>query len=361
MESNKHTLEAVEATSEASFKQVLENIKSILAYLKSKWLWILLFTIIGAAAGYAYSRSVKVSYSAECTFVLDEENGSKPGGLSALGLGIGEKGGDFFSATDNIIWLYSTRLMLQKTLLSTADSAGKPKLLIDWFLDESGLWKKEFSKNPTLKNVRFAGTDSVLSREQSAIMGRCVGAIKWNGYLKVTLVPKTENVVNVTFKSKNELFAQAFSKQLVATVNSYYIQTKTKKAAVEVALLERKTEQYKSAMGTEMYEVASGYDDAPYANPNRQVLKVAPQRKQVDAKISGEIYGQLVQQLELSRTSLQKQMPLIQIIEEPVLPLEVEGKDPKIYGSVGALICALLAVVFFSIRFQFREFLKQGA
>lgn len=207
-----------------------------------------------------------------------------------------------------------------------------------------------------MKKVKFeAGlTDSTLTRDQNAIISRCAYMIRGK-YLKVQLIPKAENVISVTFKSTNELFSALFTNELVKNVNNYYIQTKSKKAAQEVVLLEQKAAQYKSDMSNSMYQVASGYDDAPYPNPNRTVLRVEPQRKQVDAKISGEIYGQLVQQLEMSRTNLQKQTPLIQIIEQPIMPLNTEGADPKISAIIGFLICAILAIGWFILKFQIKK------
>ncbi|RYZ34703.1 MAG: hypothetical protein EOP49_34240, partial [Sphingobacteriales bacterium] len=297
---------------DGSMENVVLEVKKIIRYLRSKWLWIAIIAVVGGAAGFAYSRSVTPLYTAECNFVLDESSGSGGGSLSALGIGFGGKGGDFFAETDNIIWLYSTRLMLQRALLSSVQKEGKKVLLVDWLIDESGM-RKGMAKTPKAKQVTFLEnqSDSTMTRDQNALMGSCVGLIKGK-YLKVALVPKTENVITVSIKSREELFAKALTEVLVAKVNSYYIQTKTKKSAEEVALLEEKVAQYYGKMSSNIYEVASGYDDAPYANPNRQVLKVAPQRKQVDAQLSGQIYGNLVQQLELSRTDLQKQMPLIQ-------------------------------------------------
>jgi hypothetical protein len=351
---NKPKLEAVASdVNKASLKDILLNVRVTMHYLKSKWHWILLFAVAGGIAGFLYSKFAKVYYTAECTFVLEEESGAKSGGLSALGLGFGSKGGDFFTATDNIIWLYSTRLLLQKTLLTAIDTGGKKVMLIDWFIKESA--EKDFAKYPAIRNDKFvySPSDSILSRNQNAVIATCVYLIR-SKYLKAELTPKTENVISVRFKSKDELFAQKFSEELVSNVNEYYIQTKTKKASDEVALLERKTAEYKGQMSSDIYEVAAGFDEAPYANPNRLVLKAKPQRKQVDAKISGEIYGGLVQQLELSRTNLQKQMPLIQIIEEPVLPLSAATLDPKLYSILGFILFAFLLIVIFIIKYHIK-------
>jgi hypothetical protein len=167
--------------------------------------------------------------------------------------------------------------------------------------------------------------------------------------------PKTENVISVTFKSKDELFSALFTEELVKNVNSYYIETKSKKAVREVNLLEKKAADYKAEMSSSMYQVASGFDDAPYPNPNRTVLQVEPQRKQVDAKISGEIYGEMVKQLELSRTNLQKQMPLIQIIEYPVLPLNTKAPEPKLIVPIGFFVGAFLIILWFFGRFQLKK------
>jgi hypothetical protein len=358
MGSQRPTLERVTETktNDTSFKDIILNIKNWISYLKRKWFWILLFAVIGGILGFLYSKSTKVIYVAESTFVLDEDNGGKSGsGLAALGIGLGGKSSGFFEAADNIIWLYSTRLMIQKALLTSVDTSGKKVLLINWFLAESGL-QKEYQKNPTLSKVKFAPnlTDTTLNREQNLIINRCAYMIR-SKYLKVQVVPKTDNVISVAFKSKNELFSALFANELVKNVNDYYIQTKSKKAAQEVALLEKKAAEYKVAMSSDMYQVASGFDETPYPNPNRTVLRVAPQRKQVDAKISGEIYGGLVQQLELSRTNLQKQTPLIQIIEQPVLPLNSEGSDPRITIAVGFLLCAIIAIIWFVLKFQLKQ------
>jgi uncharacterized protein involved in exopolysaccharide biosynthesis len=245
--------------------------------------------------------------------------------------------------------------MIQKTLLTTVDTGGKKVMLINWFLAESGLQKK-YDKNAALSKVKFDNTttDSALSRQQNSIINLCAILIR-NGYLKAISTPKTDNVISVTFKSKDELFSAMFAEELVRNVNSYYIETKSKKATREVNLLEQKAADYKAQMSSNMYQVASGFDDAPYPNPNRTVLQVEPQRKQVDAKISGEIYGEMVKQLELSRTNLQKQMPLIQIIEYPVLPLNTDAPNPKLMIPIGFFVGAFLIILWFFARFQLRK------
>jgi hypothetical protein len=349
------TTEKVLNGNDASFKDVMATIKTYVNYLKSKWLWILLFALAGGVLGYFYCKSVKPVYVAESSFVLDEENGAKnANGLAALS-GLNGKSAGFFTATDNIIWLYSTRLMIQKTLLTTVDTGSKKVMLINWFLAESALQKK-YDKNPALRKVKFDfnTTDSTLNRDQNSIINLCAMLIR-NHYLKVVSTPKTENVISVTFKSKDELFSALFTKELVQNVNSYYIETKSKKAAREVTLLEKKAADYKAQMSSSMYQVASGFDDAPYPNPNRTVLQVEPMRKQVDAKISGEIYGEMVKQLELSRTNLQKQMPLIQIIEYPILPLNVNAPDARLMIPIGLFLGAFLIALWLLVRFQLKK------
>lgn len=354
----KPELERVAAVNnEASLKEVVTNLRNTMLYLKSKWLWILIVAVIGGVGGYLYSKAQKPVYTAEATFVLDESSGSKGSGgqLSALGLGIDGASGDFFSATDNIIWLYSTRLMVQKALLTAVDTSGKKVLLIDWFLKESGL-NKAYAKKPAMSKIRFTEqmTDTSLTPMHNSIISTCAAMIK-GSYLKAEPTPKTENVISVRVQSKDELFAKTFTNVIVATVNEYYIQTKTRKAKEEVMLLEEKTGQYKSEMSSDMYQVATSTDDAPYANPNRTILRVAPQRKQVDAKISADIYSGLVQQLEMSKTNLQKQTPLIQVIEEPVLPLGASGKDPKKYSLIGFFVFAILTAGVFLAKYQFKK------
>src|SRR5437879_4053071 len=112
-----------------SVRELFANFISGIKYIKGKWIYILLCAIAGAAAGLAYSIFQKPTYTAMCTFVLEETN--KMGSLgqytslaNLAGISLGNGGGGIFEG-DNILELYKSRLMIEKALLSEANFDGK--------------------------------------------------------------------------------------------------------------------------------------------------------------------------------------------------------------------------------------------
>lgn len=340
--------------SEISAKQLFVDIKRWKNYILKNWILLLVIATMGAAAGMAFGYFAKPKYVAESTFVLEEGGESKGGALARLGLG-GSSSDNLFQ-TDNIIWLYSSRLMLEKTLLTMVDVDGKKELLVNMFLKESGLDKK-IAKEAKLKDVRFTQpySDSlVLSQNQNAVLTSCVGVIR-AGYIKTLELDKTKNIINVTVTSKDEMFSLCFTQKIVENVNRFYIDTKTKKAKIEVDALEQKADSFKRQMNRSMYQVAADVDAAPNANPNLQVLRVAPQRSKVDVEVSSTIYTELVKLLETRRMEMSKEMPLIQVIDTPVLPLSSSKIGMVKGGVLFAAVAVFLSVVVLSIKRYFES------
>ena len=102
-------------------------------------------------------------------------------------------------------------------------------------------------------------------------------------------------------------------------------------------ILQKQADSLKSVLNGSITGVAAAADASPNANPLMSVLKVPSQRKQVDVQASTAIYAEVVKNLELSKIQLQKETPLIQAIDKPVLPLIV-NKVSKIKAAAVGLI-----------------------
>lgn len=338
---------------EVSLKDLILSLKRWFRYLFSKWKIIVAFACLGVALGAALYFRAKPAYVAESYFVLDEGNKSS-GGLKIEMLGLGGNDEGLFQ-TDNIIWLYSSRLMLERTLLSEVDTTGKKVLLLNWFLKESGV-DKQLKKDKWLKNVVFNGTLShdSLSVLQNAVISRCVDLIN-KKYLVVNKLKKTDNIINVVFTSKDELLAKTFIDKIVSIVNSYYIQTKINKTSREVAILQNKADSVRQELNSSMFQTASAFDATPNLNPNLQVLRVRPQQKSVDVQVTSAIYTEVMKMLETRKVELAKETPLIQVVDAPVLPLKVI--KPKMIQNciMGGLLFGFITVLILTLILFYKK------
>ena len=69
-------------------------------------------------------------------------------------------------------------------------------------------------------------------------------------------------------------------------------------------------------------------------------------RKQVDVQANTAILTQLVANLELSKVSLRKETPLIQVIDRPILPLDKDRVSKKKSLLLGGFLAGFLTVLY---------------
>ncbi|KQS37788.1 Wzz/FepE/Etk N-terminal domain-containing protein [Pedobacter sp. Leaf194] len=344
---------------EVSVREIIVKIIDWWRYLLSKWLIILACGALGGALGFTYAYFKKPVYTATTTFVLEDQKSTGLGSLAGLasiaGVDIGGAGGGLFQG-ENILSLYKSRAMLQKTLLTPIEINGKKLLLIDLYIDINKL-REKWKAKPELVNLEFSSNEGIQSKRlvnslriQDSILGVVVTDIN-RSYLQVTKPDKKLSTIEVDVKATDEAFAKKLNDELVKNVNQFYLNTKTKKTLQNVNILQHKTDSVRAVMNGAIYSAAAVADATPNLNPTRQVQRIAPvQRSQFSAETNKAILSSLVQNLEMSKLSLMKEMPLLEIIDRPIYPLSVE-KTSKFYGVImGGFILGFLAILFFSIK-----------
>lgn len=345
---------------EISLKELIFKIREWIAYLWTKKWTIIIAGIIGGALGLTYSFIKKPVYTAETSFVLEE--GESGGGLGAyagiasmMGIDLGSGGGGIFKG-DNILQLYKSRKMIQETLSSQDTFEGKQQLLINRYIEFNKL-REVWAEKPALAKLEFVANPIGYNRVRDSVMGKIVEDISKN-FLQVTKPDKKLSIIDVKVKSEDELFAKSFADNIVAKVNQFYIDTKTKKSIENVAILQHQTDSVRRALNISIGGVAAAVDANPNSNPAFQTLRVGSQRKQVDVQASGAVYQELVKNLELAKITLRKERPLIQVIDEPVFPLKID-KLGKAKGIVlGGIIFGFLTVLFLLVKKIFSGFLS---
>lgn len=355
-------------TDEISLKILSAKLGEWYTYLMSKWLLIVVFGMLGGGLGFAYAWFKKPMYTATTTFVLEE--GDKAGGLgqyaglaSMVGIDLGGGGGGIFQG-DNIIELYKSRSMVEKTLLTKVNLDGKDQLLIDIYLDINNK-RKSWKTNPNLEKLKFNANVSLIEKSDTiksaiyekrlrdSVIGKAVEDINKN-YLKVEKPDKSLSILEIKFKAPNEFFAKSFNDNIVQNVNDFYVQTKTKKALENLAILEHQTDSVRNVLNGAIYQSAAVADATPNINPTRLVLRAPAQRSQFNAEANKLVLSELVKNLELSKLTLRKETPLIQIVDKPIFPLYSE----RISEIVGIIIGIALSLFFIITYLLFRRYYK---
>jgi uncharacterized protein involved in exopolysaccharide biosynthesis len=335
---------------EISLKELIQKIQEWIAYLKTQWKLIIGIAALGGIIGFVYASFQKPNYLATTTFVLEEDKGG--GGLggamglaSSFGFDLGGGGGGLFTSS-NIIELMKSRLVVEKTLLNPVQVAGKEISLADYYIQINEL-KEGWSKKQALVNINFPvnADRTKFSLEQDSILQTISAGVTKNN-LVIAQKDKKVSIISLTVKTENELFSKLFCEQLLKETSDFYIETKSKKSRLNVDILQHQADSIRAELNSAITGVATASDNVYNLNPALNVKRTPSTRRQVDVQANTAILTQLVAQLELSKVSLRKETPLVQLIDRPILPLEKDKVGRLISLVLGGFLAGFLTVLY---------------
>jgi hypothetical protein len=307
-----------------TFREIVERSRNWIGFFLSQWKILFLAAIIGAGFGALASILKKPVYHAETTFVLEE---SDMGGLnqmsglaSLLGINIGSLGGSssgIFQG-DNILELYKSDNMLGKTLLSPFNSES---LLIDRFIEFNELSKK-WQRKVNLDQLDFSISRERFTVTQDSVVKEISKLIR-EKQLAVEKPNRKLSIIQVNISSKDQAFAKVFNETLVENVNSFYFETKTKKTAENVGILQVQSDSVRAVLDENLVEFAGMADRIPFPNPLLQTATVEGRKKQIDIQAASAVYAEITKNLEIAKVNHRNNSPLIQIIDAPKFPLRM--------------------------------------
>lgn len=345
--------------SQFTLKEVVQNLIDWVNFFRSKWKLLFLSLVVGTGLGAVYSVLKDPVFHAETSFVLEEEGmggiGQMSGLASLLGVNLGGIGGtNGLFQGDNIMELYRSDRMLEETLLSPFD---KESLLVDRFIEFEELENKWASKID-LSTLTFSASKENHGVKQDSVIKEIAKLIR-EKQLEVVKPDRKLSIIQVNVSSKDEAFAKLFNETLVSKVNTFYLETKTKKTGENLRILQLQADSVRAILDASLGNLASEQDRVPNANPLLNAATVNERRKQVDVQTSAAVFEEIVKNLEMAKINHRINTPLIQLIDSPKLPLkrtEVRLVKGMVYG---AIFFGFLALSFLYLRRLYQKHLQE--
>lgn len=339
---------------EISVKELVQKIKEWIIFLKTRHKTILVIGFIGALIGIVIAFVDKPTYKATLTFTMEEDKGG--GGLSgamglasSLGIDLGGSVGGAFSST-NIIELMKSRLIVEKVLLNPVILPLKPQISFAEFYIQMNNLRKGWEDKPNLKNIHLPvnGNRLEFSLQQDSVLHEIYKLVTDKKHLSIAQKDKKVTIITMEVTSENEIFSKLFCENLATEVSRFYIETKSKKARINLEALQKQTDSVRTALNGAINGVATEVDNVYNLNPALNSKTTPSKKRQIDVQANTAILTQLVSQLEIAKVGLRKETPLIQLIDKPILPLE-KDKISKINaliigGFLGAFLTALYLI-----------------
>jgi hypothetical protein len=340
----------LQETDEISLKELIQKAVSVLGYLKTQWWKLMLLGLLGGVAGFFYAKSQKPKYTAKLTFAL-ADGADKMGGFGSIasqfGLDVGGGSAGAFSG-DNLLALMKSSLLVEKTLMTGVDSAGKFKLLVNQYIDFNRPTESQPRKPEDSKPRYFTGNEEKrgFSLEQDSFLAK-VSKDLINSNLEVAKMDKKFSIVSVSFTGEDQWFAKYFIQILTQNVTQFYVETKTGQIRKSLKMMERKLDSVKLVWERAMYGVAAEVDGNQFLV--KGVAKVPHAKKQLELQVLTSMYSELIKNVELTRTMMARDQPLIQLIDQPRFPLE-KKKMSKLTAAIGgSFLTFFLSIIYMLI------------
>ena len=306
-----------------SISYIIDGIKDWFSFIFSKLRVVIVGTLIIMICIFSYNYIINPVYYARTTFVLDNDSSSgSMGDLSSLASLAGVNASSFIDASslfqiDNIQELYRSSSMLKNTLLSTTLINSREVLIIERLAEAEKLINKWEKLGIIIEDFK----NKSLTRQQDSLIKKSIELIR-KEYLFVHKPNRKTTILEIGFNHKDELLAKSFNENLVSIVNKFYYDTKTLKTSSNLEILKKQSDSVKNVLDESILALAKIDQNIPNLNNLDKVSMVPYQMAMIDVQSNSAVYGEIVKQLELAKVTHRNNMPLIQIIDKPILPLE---------------------------------------
>ena len=327
---------------EISLKELILKAKEWISYLWGyKWR-IIIAGILGGALGFAYAKYfTKPTYTSSVSFTLEQKNGSGGalGGLaSSLGLGdipTGTSSGMF--GGENILHLIKSNRIIHQSLKEPKSELNGDHLLNDYI-------KNHFDNALKEKSIKLfpKKLDSlVFNRAQDSLLLAITKNIRETQIVAERLDKKT-TIINLDVKDVNEQWAYLFSKALVKNAIDLYLEIKIGKLLRAEEELTNKRDSIRGLLDGSITTLAFETDLNSHTPLMR--YKTNQVKKQIDVEVLKSMYANVIQNLEVTKIQRAQEEPIIEIIDEPMLPLD-KIQFGKLKGLlIGGFLLALLLI-----------------
>lgn len=336
-----------------SFKKQIGLLQKTITGALLQWRILGMAAVLGALIGAGYALWKPVYYSARYSFVVEESKMSGGGIASALagqlGFDIGglTGGSSGILAGDNVLELVKSRHLIKKALLTSYD--GSAITLADKYA-EVQKYKKKWGYEQQL----FPADAAKRNRTQDSLLQILIGKIV-NNSLAISKPDKKLGFFELVVNSRDEKFSLLFSQRLLNTAIDFYIETRTRRLANNVKRLQNKADSLSAALNRKTASAADANRLLLDANPVYAAPEVNAEIVKRDKSMQAAIYGEIVKNLEISKTALIQETPTIQIVDEPEMPLPDDKTKTWLAAFAGAF--AGFCILFIGlIAFRKEEF-----
>jgi len=357
--------------SDISLKEFILKVQDYIAELLRSWKFITFMGFLMAFLYFALKFNTKPLYSAELTFMLNEDESGSLGGLASLMGQFGLPGASSESNLDKILQLSKARTIAQKTLFEKMVLDGKEDYLANHLIesfDNIGKWKSgRLAKllggaddDLNIDDFRFThdSIEAFTLKENKALKQihfLFAGNEKRVGYFTSEYNDLTSIMKFRAMTSDPELSINLVNTQF-EKLSKYYTEKTIEKQQYDYKIIKTKYDSIRTELNRVQNELAYFQDS------RRDLFRKQDQLIENKLKIEEQklftIYAEAEKQKQIAELTLNNQTPYIQDIDKPIGPLRPVNAGRFFYFLLGGFLGGLLACAIVVVRKIYRDIMN---
>ena len=344
----------MDRTNDISLKELLKIFSEYKSELFSNKKLIIFSVLFFCVLSLIFSTLIKSKYKADITFVVqspvNESSNLKNLGNIASSFGFNVGGSASTFSKENVIELFKSRRIIEATLLKSDDIKDKKNiLLIDYYTNTNKLRNSKHWIEDKIDNIDF----EIKSNKRDSII-----SLFWNDIvednLQVSFNSKDASIITLSFIFQDQYFAKVFVENIIKEMEKIYVKYKTAQSRNTLDFIQNRADSV-------YFELQLAEEDyAKIQDINQRIVKFSGRLKELQlmrsVQVLNTMYIELIKNLELSKLTLLKETPIIEVLDGPVLPL----KDDKIKSLYLLIMSIFLAILFSSSYIMLRKLIRDN-
>jgi len=338
----------MDKTDDITLKEFLRTFSDYKSEILSRKKLIFITVLIFSVFALLLSKVIESKYQADITFVVQSPT-SKSSSLSdigniasSFGFDIGSSESTFSQA--NVMELFKSRRIIEATLLKSADVNDKKNiLLIDYYANVKNLRNSSGWINDKIDKIDF----NIKSNKRDSLI-----SLFWNDIVKdnleVSFNSNDASIITLSFIFQDQYFAKVFVENIIEEMGKFYVGYNTSQSRNTLEFIQNRADSVYLELKLAEEEYAKIKDI------NQRIVKASGRLKELQlmrtVQVLNTMYLELVKNLELSKLTLLKETPIIEVMDGPVLPLEDKKIKPLVLYAIFVFLAILLISIYIILR-----------
>jgi len=335
---------------EITLKELIEKILEFWREAWNKKWWIILFSLPFIVYFGYKAKTDPITFTGQLTYSLNDGSGgggALSGILGTFGLGRGGK-----LNLDKIVELSKSRNIQQKVLFTKIELdtlPGKKDYVANHIIVLHELTDRWSNKKKDWSGFYFThdSIDKFTQDELKALKmlhGNLVGGKDVRDQIFSNVFNEDTGILTISATTRDEQLSIEYCKLLYEELKQYYLLNSTQGNVSTFEFAQSKSDSVYSAMQAKEYQLARFNDS--HRNLTDPGLLTQKRIMETELLKLKTMYAEVTKNKELADFTLSAGTPEITVIDEPLPPLEPQGKSLLIELIKGALIGGLIALTF---------------